>query len=54
MVNASWNVVAVLELDAGCACLAWLPATGFTGALSWVVQSCSVRSEILQSPNPKE
>ena len=27
-------------------------ADGFTVALSWVHQFCSVRNEILQSPNP--
>ena len=54
VVNVSWNDAGALELDGVVRVgLGSLQRVSF-GALCWVVQSCSVRNEILQSPNPRD
>ena len=52
VVNVRGNDVGVLDLDG----IVHVRLGGLqrVGALPWVVQSCSVRNEIFQSPNPKE
>ena len=57
VINVSWNDVGVLDWD-GVMHVRLIVSrrllTGFPVALSWVHLFCSVRNEILQSPNPRE
>ena len=50
VINVCWNDVGVLDLDG--VVHVWLGGLQRVGALPWNVQSCWLRNEIFQSPNP--